>query len=333
MQLDFPNPPLTVGQQFTATNSVNYQWDGTVWTLTPRPGASGPAGGDLTGFYPDPQIRPGAIIDSDITSVAWTKLIAPFIASLPVNPRGMIAASGNYVDWYGNVSGTPGYLNTKPSWLLRIDYTADAFQVWRMPVGGAWAILFSVALSGITMTVPIALPANSVGAAQIVDGSVGANEIGTGAVGTDELAIGAVNRDRLVVNSIYGGIGYQSTPPFFLWSGPGWTNYVTLGAFTGRGGMVHLFASAGLSAALPAGGQVGTRWVRNGGVVVTDLHLISTPPGTYDAVPNLNFLDIFAGTGSLQYTYQVYIDGGGTLLGPDVAAGGVQGAVIAVEMG
>src|SRR5215831_1980244 len=31
--LDFPNPPLTVGQLYNAPNGVTYQWDGTVWTV------------------------------------------------------------------------------------------------------------------------------------------------------------------------------------------------------------------------------------------------------------------------------------------------------------
>src|SRR5262247_2257581 len=31
--LDFPNPPLTVGQLYNGTNGVTYQWDGTVWSL------------------------------------------------------------------------------------------------------------------------------------------------------------------------------------------------------------------------------------------------------------------------------------------------------------
>jgi hypothetical protein len=30
-KLDFPNPPLTIGQQATLTNGITYQWDGEVW--------------------------------------------------------------------------------------------------------------------------------------------------------------------------------------------------------------------------------------------------------------------------------------------------------------
>src|SRR5262245_40411161 len=31
--LDFPNPPLTIGQLYNGTNGVTYQWDGTVWSV------------------------------------------------------------------------------------------------------------------------------------------------------------------------------------------------------------------------------------------------------------------------------------------------------------
>jgi hypothetical protein len=57
--LDFPNSP-TVGQQFTASNSATYNWDGAVWTLA-GPTGGGAAGGDLSGFYPNPTIAPGVV--------------------------------------------------------------------------------------------------------------------------------------------------------------------------------------------------------------------------------------------------------------------------------
>ena len=55
--LDFPNSP-TNGQQYAAPNGATYQWDGVVWAVVPVGSAppSGPAGGDLTGSYPNPTI-------------------------------------------------------------------------------------------------------------------------------------------------------------------------------------------------------------------------------------------------------------------------------------
>src|SRR5262245_17776682 len=105
--LDFPNPPLTNGQQFTAASGITYSWDGTAWTivtaalpstLPPSGGAggdlagtypnptlrvgliptalppNGTAGGVLAGTYPNPTLAPGAITDAAVTDVAWAKI-------------------------------------------------------------------------------------------------------------------------------------------------------------------------------------------------------------------------------------------------------------------
>jgi hypothetical protein len=94
--LDFPNSP-TVGQQFTASNSATYSWDGAVWTLA-GPTGGGAAGGDLSGFYPNPTVVPAAKSKWTDTGTTLTPSGAAFANKLTLDNAGNLTAGGSN-DW------------------------------------------------------------------------------------------------------------------------------------------------------------------------------------------------------------------------------------------
>jgi hypothetical protein len=96
--LDFPNPPLTVGQQFTSASGIIYTWDGLAWTTQPAEavfiGAAAPINpptGDLW-WRSDPDQNLYIYYD-DGNSKQWVNAVPS--VSRPVGPAGG-SLSGSY---------------------------------------------------------------------------------------------------------------------------------------------------------------------------------------------------------------------------------------------
>jgi len=144
--LDFPNPPLTVGQTYAGTNGITYTWDGTVWTV--------PQGG--TDLW--------VISGSTITPVDATKRVnvpGPMASGadqsqIQLGTRTMKGRLQSLpgVDWFGLVfnrfyNGTAWAQEdaTKASWDLQMG-GSDGFTIERQAPAGAPATLLNLDSAG-----------------------------------------------------------------------------------------------------------------------------------------------------------------------------------------
>src|SRR5215475_9254876 len=105
--LDFPNRP-TVGQTYAGTNGVNYQWDGTVWTV--------PLGGAQLWVDTGTALTP---------TVSTRNLDVPS-GVLYLEPGGRLVTVANLHQASINEVGIPGQDTTKPAWRWGANASVDA---------------------------------------------------------------------------------------------------------------------------------------------------------------------------------------------------------------
>jgi hypothetical protein len=201
------------------------------------------AGGDLSGTFPNPAL---ATVQS---------------GNVRMNPRGLLLSGATTVDLYGNEASTPGYNTAQSSWLSRLNYGANTFQILSAQAGSTtYAERFAI---------------------HGWDGKVYCS-LGTGTVGLDALGIGAAVQ-FLGSTALASPVSLTATEQLCLdypWTSRG-GNWFALAVLTG-----HLTApqtGAGAWSQMRLDGTAGT--ATDGTVVNGTSFSGAGPTSSYDVLP------------------------------------------------
>ncbi len=164
-----------------------------------------PAGGALTGSYPNPFLAPGAVRSGDIAAPLLDGVPAvPTLRSLGAGPNQ--AAAGN--DLRLSDARTP---TGAAGGALRGTYPAPGIA--------DGAVGTNQLASGAVGTNQLA--SGAVGTNQLASGAVGTNQLASGAVGSSQLASGAVGTNQLADGSVTNAkvaAGSLTLSDFAVWS-------------------------------------------------------------------------------------------------------------------
>jgi len=158
------------------------------------------------------KLAPDANLWND-TGTALVPASTPRNVSAP--PRCSMAGGTQYGEFCANTTTTPAYDNTKPGYLMRGDYTNDAWQVWRASAGAspAWTNLVNVAGATGDTT---------------VTGRLRGKCYGGGIWATNQAIASGQTVQLLMTNQWYDTGSMTSAPGAQLWSAP-WGGVVVVG--------------------------------------------------------------------------------------------------------